>query len=98
MSLSPGWTKTGGEVERSATPGIVRKKRESRRNGHDKLTEVAQFEFSSLGESYANKTGGASAALNVGVIGVATFEEENEELNIRKAADAFPAFATPPAP
>lgn len=60
--------------------------------------EVAQFEFSSVDGSYANKTGGAAAALNVGVIGVATFEEENEELNIRKAADAFPAFAQPPTP
>jgi len=63
------------------------------------LSEVAQFEFSSVGGSYANLTGGETAARNVGVIGVASFRErESDESVQRKAAEAFPGggFAKPP--
>jgi hypothetical protein len=62
---------------------------------------VAAFRFGSVGESYAAKKGDER---NVGVIGVAVFEErasrfraDEEELRRRRRADPFPGeYATPP--
>lgn len=64
--------------------------------------EVAAFRFSSVRGSYSNRSGQGSA--NVGVIGVALFNERGtnpvwtpEELNRRQQADPFPGrYAVPP--
>jgi hypothetical protein len=64
-------------------------------------TEVAAFRFGSVKDSYAARTSGDR---NVGVIGVAVFQEYHpidreriEENRRRDAADPFPRrFATPP--
>lgn len=61
------------------------------------MNEIARFEFSSVANSYANQTGGEAAARNVGLIGLAMFEEKNDDLEARQAADPFPnKFAQPP--
>jgi len=61
------------------------------------LDDVAQFEFSSVSGSYANQRHGVSAARNVGVIGIAIHREKNEDINLRRDAEAFPnGFAKPP--
>jgi hypothetical protein len=61
---------------------------------------VAAFRFTSIDESYADRTG---RARNIGVIGVAFFHEEGSaplrELRRRESADPFPnRFAPPPPP
>ncbi|MBI5535014.1 MAG: hypothetical protein HY898_19960 [Deltaproteobacteria bacterium] len=63
---------------------------------------VAAFRFSSVRGSYANRSGSGDA--NVGVIGIALFNERGtnptwtpEEVNRRHNADPFPGrYATPP--
>lgn len=63
--------------------------------------QVAAFRFGSVADSYAASKG---AARNVGVIGVAFFEERGavtplleREVDLRDGAEAFPGrFATPP--
>jgi len=56
---------------------------------------VAAFRFGSVAESYSNQRHGTTR--NIGVIGLAVFEESNLEADRRIEADAFPAtWATPP--
>ena len=52
------------------------------------LSEVAEFQFTSLGDSYAARTGRPG---NVGVIGVAAFRERQRRYD-------YPADIAPPAP
>lgn len=54
------------------------------------LAEVAEFQFTSLGDSYAARTGRPG---NVGVIGVAAFRERQREPRYD-----YPADLAPPAP
>ncbi len=67
---------------------------------------VAAFRFAKVGDSYAAQTG---SARNVGVIGVAFFDERGDayarwtvdEIRLRETADPFPTdhrFAQPPRP
>jgi hypothetical protein len=60
--------------------------------------QVAAFRFGSVGDSYAARSTGS--ARNVGVIGVALFDERNElssEAMRRDGADPFPGrYARPP--
>ena len=57
------------------------------------LSEVAEFQFTSLGDSYAARTGRPG---NVGVIGVAAFRERRYEPRYDYPADIAPS--APPAP
>lgn len=56
---------------------------------------VATFRFGTVAESYSNQRHGT--ARNVGVIGLALFDEDNRDADRRADADAFPGtWATPP--
>lgn len=56
---------------------------------------VAAFRLGSVGESYSQQRHGTSR--NVGVIGIAVFEETNQDADKRTDADPFPStWATPP--
>ncbi len=56
---------------------------------------VAAFRFGSVGESYSQQRHGTSR--NVGVVGIAVFEETNKDADKRSDADPFPSnWATPP--
>lgn len=56
---------------------------------------VATFRFGTVAESYSNQRHGT--ARNVGVIGLASFDEDNRDADRRTEADAFPGtWATPP--
>jgi hypothetical protein len=65
------------------------------------MSSVAAFRFGAVEDSYAEKKGNAR---NVGVIGVAFFQErdsawpwDSSEIRRRETADPFPGrFATPP--
>ena len=58
------------------------------------LSEVAEFQFTSLGDSYAARTGRPG---NVGVIGVAAFRERERQVHY-PADIASPSPPPPPAP
>lgn len=56
---------------------------------------VAAFRFGSVGDSYSQQRHGTSR--NVGIIGIAVFEESNKDADKRSDADPFPSnWATPP--
>ncbi len=56
---------------------------------------VAAFRFGSVSDSYSEQRHGTSR--NVGVIGLAVFEETNKDADKRDDADPFPStWATPP--
>lgn len=86
-----GYDKRGYIVEPSSSVMI-----EGWRTSHE---TVAAFRFSSMDDSYADRTG---RPRNIGVIGVAFFHEEGgvpwDELHRRNSADPFPNRFTPPPP
>ena len=59
------------------------------------MSEVAQFNFTALSDSYAAKTGRPN---NVGVIGVAVFREKQHPIPIERERDDKISQAQPPSP
>ena len=63
--------------------------------GENGIQQAAHDRFGSVGESYSQQRHGTSR--NVGVIGIAVFEETNQDADKRTEADPFPSnWATPP--
>lgn len=86
-----------GETAGSAQSGYVLEpwQRLEVRGWRKNLSEVAEFHFTSLGDSYAARTG---RPRNVGVIGVAAFRERPPVYPPHYSQPGYPYPAAPPAP